>query len=535
MARLSAPQPLLRHSGSVPSPEDGFPKARGMKRRWHVFLGPTNSGKTYQAMQRLLHAPSGIYLAPLRLMALEAYDTLVAQGLNCCLQTGEEHQVHGEGPVTHVAATMESLDPNRAWDVAVIDEAQMLGDPDRGWAWTRALLGVAAQTVCVCAAPEAEMSLRALAAHLGEEIEVHVLARENPLRIKEKPLQTKELTKGDALIGFSRSMVLAYRALLRQHGKTVACLYGDLGPEVRRREAARFASGEADILVATDAIGMGLNLPIRRVVFSALRKFDGQKERLLELSEMKQIGGRAGRRGFHEKGEVRVLHGLSFGPLAKGLDRTSEPVTCRWPIQPRPEDLLALAQSTGIMQVPQLLARWLQLAKPLEAIWDLKPARAWMHSPWTVTLATRASLDLQLAYGGCPVRDTISDTVLEWLARHRQGHHVSLPVAPVKGNLAKYEEDSLARLERHAHLLTAYRWLSRRFPEIYSSGAALEAQRTEIHGWIAQALAQAGLVRLCQECGTRLKMDAIQKGHRKCQDCFDARHRHEDFGYGDFY
>jgi len=552
---LSLPQPLTRlHPNQVSHPREGwwqthlqrfwqaqalkmplelppqrYPQARSMKRQWKIFLGPTNSGKTYQAMQRLLAARSGVYLAPLRLMALEAHDTMVAQGLTCALQTGEEQRIHGEGEVTHVAATVESLNPERIWEVAVIDEAQMLADPERGWAWTQALLGVAAQTLCVCAAPEAEASLRALAQHLGEPLEIHRLSRETPLAVISQPVPLKQLTRGDALIGFSRAVVLAYRDLLRERGKTVACLYGDLGPEVRRREAARFANGEADILIATDAIGMGLNLPIRRVIFSAVDKYDGIMERPLTLAELKQIGGRAGRRGFHQAGEVRVLQDVSFKPLAAGLDRPVDAVSSRWPLQPRPEELLTLAQITGMKRVPELLDCWMKCAKRLSGPWNLAPTERWRKSPWTMTLAEMAPLELQLAYGGCPVRKTIEAQVLDWLRAHLRGERVPLPDALIEDTLDEYDTDNLAELERQAHLLTAYRWLSRRYPAVYLEGEALERQRTELHEAIAQALAKAGLARLCQECGTRLTLLAAKKGYRKCEDCFRPQRRGWDW------
>ena len=115
------------------------------------------------------------------------------------------------------------------------------------------------------------------------------------------------LKKGDAVVAFSRRDVLMLRDQIAAGGHLVSVIYGALPPEVRRREAERFAQGHSHILVATDAIGMGLNLPIRRVLFSTMSKFDGQADRPLNESEVHQIAGRAGRFGMHEEGFVGVL------------------------------------------------------------------------------------------------------------------------------------------------------------------------------------------------------------------------------------
>src|SRR4051794_27405552 len=130
-----------------------FPVARGMGRRLVLVVGPTNSGKTHWALEALRKAPSGLYLAPLRLLALEVSDRLNRDGTPTTLLTGEEEVRVPDA--RHLASTIEMLDPDRPVDLAVIDEIQMLADPDRGWAWTAALMGVPAGTVYLLGAPEA--------------------------------------------------------------------------------------------------------------------------------------------------------------------------------------------------------------------------------------------------------------------------------------------------------------------------------------------------------------------------------------------
>ena len=155
------------------NPKDEYPEARAMRRRFVLHLGGTNTGKTYAGFQRLKSAETGVYLAPLRLLALEAQETLLDAGVDCGLSTGEEEDLREED--THVAATAEKLDLKRRWDVAVIDECQMIADRQRGYAWTRAILGVLAPEIHLCAAPEARDLLLRLIESCGDvcEVELH--------------------------------------------------------------------------------------------------------------------------------------------------------------------------------------------------------------------------------------------------------------------------------------------------------------------------------------------------------------------------
>ena len=299
---------------SLPSPDfkhyaDGFAKARAIKRHHHFYLGPTNSGKTHQAIQALVAAKSGVYLAPLRLLAMEIRDRLMAAGVPCNLVTGEERVIILGAQ--HTASTIEMMNPNKQVDVAVIDEIQMLQDPDRGSAWTAALIGAPARQVFVCGANSVTAPCLQALDLLNETYEITRLERMTPLILEEASIcgarYTKlklknQLKKGDAIIAFSRKDVLTFSARFRQWGFGVASIYGALSPEVRRTESDRFNSGAADILVATDAIGMGLNLPIQRVIFANIHKFDGSASRLLNATEVRQIAGRAGRHGIYPTG-----------------------------------------------------------------------------------------------------------------------------------------------------------------------------------------------------------------------------------------
>ncbi|HEY0521982.1 MAG TPA: hypothetical protein VGD08_01240, partial [Stellaceae bacterium] len=222
---------------------DAFPAARAMERRFIAYLGPTNSGKTHAAMTRLAAAATGRYLAPLRLLALEGYETLQERGVAVSLVTGEERLI--DPAATHVASTVEMADFRTPIDCAVIDEVQLLQDEDRGWAWTVAVLGVPAREIVLCGSVDALPLIRRLAELSGSPLEVHRLERKNPLTVIPRPVRLGELQDGDAVIAFSRREVMQLRELILRGGRRVATVYGALTPEVRRAEARRFREGEA--------------------------------------------------------------------------------------------------------------------------------------------------------------------------------------------------------------------------------------------------------------------------------------------------
>ena len=304
------------------NPKDEYPEARAMHRHFVLHLGGTNTGKTYAGFQRLRRAPSGVYLAPLRLLALEAQETLLHAGVDCSLSTGEEEDCR-EGD-THMAATAEKLDLKRRWHVAVIDECQMIADKQRGYAWTRAILGVLAPEIHLCAAPEAQNLLVRLIESCGDSYEIEIHQRTTPLVCMTRTVDPQRIQPGDALITFSKVGVLSVAEDLRQHGKEPAIIYGALPYSTRRKQMDGFLAGEMEYIVSTDAIGMGLNLPIRRIIFMETEKFDGIERRELKPEEIKQIAGRAGRFGMYNKGFVGAVQNLET--IRAGLEAVIPPL-----------------------------------------------------------------------------------------------------------------------------------------------------------------------------------------------------------------
>ncbi|WP_246148284.1 helicase-related protein [Skermanella pratensis] len=347
-----------------------FPVARGMGRRLVLVIGPTNSGKTHRALEALRGASSGVYLAPLRLLALEVMDRLNRDGTPTTLLTGEEEIRTPDA--RHMASTIEMMDPERPVDVAVIDEIQMLADADRGWAWTAALMGVPADTVYLLGAPEARQLVERVAAHLGEPLEIVELERKAPLSMIPRRLEWTDVEAGDALIAFSRRDVHLIRDAVHAQGLTAAVLYGALAPDVRRLEAERFLSGLADVVVATDAIGMGLNLPVRRVLFTALEKFDGTAVRPLAPAEIRQIAGRAGRFGQFEAGEFGVVTRNTPQALKTLMERPDARLgpQASLAIRPTRSMLARLAEYSGTTAMT-LLIDWFSAARTAGSLYRI--------------------------------------------------------------------------------------------------------------------------------------------------------------------
>ncbi|CDI85981.1 helicase, putative [Eimeria praecox] len=385
------------------TPELWFPAARQQQRRVYLSLGPPNSGKTHRALEALLGAPSGCYLGPLRLLATEVYGELRKKGVRCSLITGPSKIIDPEA--THVCSTVEAAPLDKDFSVGVIDEVQLMGDPQRGPAWTRAFLGLRVllqllalpvfmlvalllllkllvKELHVCGEEGAEPLVESLLLQCGDI----VVGKDKKASLASVKVETEALPAdwvaalqpGDCLLAFSVNACWRLKGLLSSSGVQAALLYGHLPPEVRLQqtrlfneavalhapvqqqqpvhdqreqqhsrtlspdeapvecaeeaaplapappapqptgETADLADKEAEaslppysVLIATDAIGLGVNLSIRRIIFTSMFKYDGTSLRRLEASEVRQLAYRAGRFGGPwgtQGGLVSALH-----------------------------------------------------------------------------------------------------------------------------------------------------------------------------------------------------------------------------------
>ena|SRR6266850_113406 len=282
---------------------DGFPLARSMRRKLILHVGPTNSGKTHTALRTLAASRVGAYGGPLRLLAHEIYERLntgqivplgaeaadnyeVDETSNldvqvpgtpravlkhgnalfarpCSLVTGDERR-NVEG-ATLYSCTVEMLSLDKHYDVVVIDEIQMIADSQRGSAWTAAVLGAAAEELHLCGEERAIPIVQALAEITGDELVVNHYQRLSPLEIAPRSLECDltRIQRGDCVVTFSRSNIFNLKTAIEEKtGLRCAVVYGRLPPEIRAEQAALFNNPNSgvDVLIASDAVGMGLNL-----------------------------------------------------------------------------------------------------------------------------------------------------------------------------------------------------------------------------------------------------------------------------------
>ena len=273
-----------------------------------ALLGPTNTGKTHVAIEKMLEFKTGIFGLPLRLLAREVYDKCILKvGIEkVALITGEEKII----PTTacYFICTVESMPKDKLVDFIAIDEIQMCADRERGHIFTERLL---------------ESRGKKLTMFLGSQVMKNIISElVNNVEFEKKDRYSKlsysgikkisRLERKVAIIAFSIEEVYAIAELVRRQKGGAAVIMGSLSPKTRNSQVGLYQSGDVDYLIATDAIGMGLNMDINEIYFSNLKKFDGKKTRRLNLIEMSQIAGRAGRYkndgGFGTTGDCEALN-----------------------------------------------------------------------------------------------------------------------------------------------------------------------------------------------------------------------------------
>ncbi|MFN7389879.1 helicase-related protein [Brevundimonas sp.] len=256
-----------------------------------AVLGPTNTGKTHLAVERMLGHASGMIGLPLRLLAREVYERIVrARGqASVALITGEE-KIIPPRPVYFVC-TVEAMPMEREVEFLAVDEIQLAADPERGHVFTSRLLHARGrfETMFLGAGTMAPLMRR-----LIPDVEIVSRERLSTLSYAGSKKLTR-LPRRSAIVAFSTEQVYAIAELIRRQRGGAAVVMGSLSPRTRNAQVALFQTGEVDFLVATDAIGMGLNMDVDHVAFAGLRKFDGRRTRWLHAHEIAQIAGRAGR------------------------------------------------------------------------------------------------------------------------------------------------------------------------------------------------------------------------------------------------
>ena len=282
-----------------------------------ALLGPTNTGKTHVAIERMLEHDTGIFGLPLRLLAREVYDKCANKvGVEkVALITGEEKII--PNTAQYFICTVESMPKDKLVDFVAIDEIQMCADRERGHIFTQRMLEARGTKITMF------LGSQVMAKIIGDLISgVEFEKKERYLKLSYSGIkQISRLDRKVAIIAFSIEEVYAIAELVRRQKGGAALIMGSLSPKTRNSQVGLYQSGDVDYLIATDAIGMGLNMDINEIYFSNLKKFDGKKTRRLNLIEMSQIAGRAGRYkndgGFGTTGDSEALNSDEIEKIEK--------------------------------------------------------------------------------------------------------------------------------------------------------------------------------------------------------------------------
>ena len=492
--------PSLAFLADLSQPHQTYPLARSLNRKIILHTGPTNSGKTHAAMQALQSAHSGVYAAPLRLLAWEQYDRMTKRGVKAELITGQEEVMSDDA--THTSSTIEMVSVEQVFDVAVIDEVQMIGSEDRGGAWTRALLGVAARTLHVCGDVSVIGLMEDLCSVTGEELQIVSYSRLTPLQLSPPLLSLSNLRRGDCIIAFARSELYGLKRSIESNTRLrCAIIYGNLPPALRRQQAELFnaVDGPYDVLVATDAVGMGLNLSIGRIIFSTLTKFDGREERLLTVRETLQIAGRAGRfAGVFDVGEVTTLTEDTYGQLRHLMGSELEPLThAGLSVTLAQLEALALHRPESL----HVLLRYLEQFAAMDDLYFLSDLSQWiavaklLHSFPSLSLRERYIFCLAPVSADKPYERATLLTFLHQYTTPSRSHPSLFTVSwrPLADwrrlSSLGFKASDVLRLEEAWKGLDIYVWLSRRLGEDrFTERAEAEEMRERVSEKIAVAL-----------------------------------------------
>ncbi|KAK9463642.1 P-loop containing nucleoside triphosphate hydrolase protein [Lipomyces oligophaga] len=506
-----------RQAVSIQYPHEAYPRARAMKRKWILHVGPTNSGKTYNALQRLKEAESGFYAGPLRLLAREVFDRFQAEGIPCNLVTGEEviKSSTSTGALARkYSSTVEMISLSRRVDVAVIDEIQMISDPHRGWAWTEALLGTQARELHLCGEERTVDYLRRLATSLGDEIVVNRYKRLSPLEVEGQSLNSNflEIRKGDAVIAFSRYDIFELKKRIEKVTPyKCAVVYGTLPSEIRAEQARLFNSQNnssgLDVLVASDAVGMGLNLSINRVIFSTLTKYNGANFVRLDHHQIKQIAGRAGRyRAANENlanptddrsrlGLVTTLVKSDLNYLGTCMVRESTPIFHAG-IMPDNDSVTRFAKHFPVStNFASILIRLYNLASA-SSLYSICSLSQQISAAGMMGNNPNLLIEEKVELITAPANERVSNmgTILQALAEAvAEGEPTSLiDIKCLELDLLTEIDlsnpETLRQLESYNNIFSLYIWLSFRFPVVFYDRSGAEDLRAYVQRLIGIVL-----------------------------------------------
>lgn len=410
------------------------------------------------------------------------------------------------------------LDFETRTEVTVIDEVHMIGDQQRGSAWVQAILGAPSDEVWMLGPPEAEQTVIELAKYLGEPLEIIRTDRLTQLQIDNSPTQLNLIPDQSAIIAFSRRAVLDIAAELKStYGRDCAVVYGSLSPEVRKQQAERFRSGEANIIVATDAIAMGLNLPVKGVYFSDKWKWNGTKDELLPRDLVWQIAGRAGRYGLHEVGTVGAIDSSTLSFVQKMLDERPKPVEQKYahgPSWPLVKTLSEKLPSESLTKILSVFQRDLTLSSDRRFYPSLSQDQARLA---TIVDQHQLCLRDRLTLSMAPVPKQKDDFAIEYTGFVQAvSSRTIVPVSSLSRYFSNNHDIDQVHAEYAVKILTLYCWLHYRYPDIFPEIQLAIINIEKLNKSIGKHLRKFRR-RLCNECSDPLPW---KHPHGTCESCY---------------
>ncbi|XP_047526470.1 ATP-dependent RNA helicase SUV3 homolog, mitochondrial [Vanessa atalanta] len=520
----------LKKISDLRTPASWYPQARNMNRKIIFHAGPTNSGKTYHAMERFLTSKSGVYCGPLKLLATEIYHKSNSKGTPCDLITGEERrhatqyttlidskddtepETEKESylldepeltPSKHIACTVEMTSLNDTYEVAIIDEIQMIGDRGRGWAWTRAVLGLQAEEIHLCGEAGAIGLIEEICNTTGEEMDVRSYKRLTELKVEDSALSSLDNVRaGDCIVCFNKNDIYSVSRAIEQRGHEVAVIYGSLPPGTKLAQANKFNDPESSckVMVATDAIGLGINLSIRRIIFYSLIKpvinEDGDKEMdVISISQALQIAGRAGRYGSAwETGYVTTFKPEDLATLKTLLAQPPDPIT-QAGLHPTAEQMELYAYHLPHASLSSLMDIFVHLCTVDDSLYFMCNTEAFK---FLAEMIQHVPLALRARYVFCcaPINNKLPFVCATFLKMVRQYSRNEPITRNWMSNVVDWPLPSpktimdLVHLEAVFDVLELYLWLSYRFPDMFPDVKLVREMEVELDAIIQQGIFQ---------------------------------------------
>jgi len=377
--------------------------------------------------------------------------------------------------------------------------------------------------------PNAREAVQALADYLGESLEIIEFERMNPLELMHRATPIAEIQPGTAVVVFSRKDVLRLKQQLSRQF-SVSVVYGNLSPEVRREEARRFREGETEILVATDAIAMGMNLPIQTILFFKGDKFDGENQRPLTPSEIHQISGRAGRYGLSEKGYVGSLKPDVLQLLHKNFHKPAHRVSIPFKVMANLDHIKlvgSILEESSLAEILHFFVKYMHFDGPFRAanLDSMLEAAA---------IVDHYNLDLPTKYHLASAPLTMkSPYIVASYERYLHALEQGKPIAYIPPeHLDDYAltTDDLLQAEDRVKEISLYLWLSYRFEDNFVDAEKARKYRGILNRYIENSLKQSHFVPRCRQCTKPLPLNSE---YSICQSCFhklNQQKRREDRG-----